>query len=56
VPIALSAAPFIGGFGFNSKPAANWTVYASYIAALASAAVDKFGIAEVQSWWWGVLT
>lgn len=56
VPIALSASPYIGGFGFNSEPAANWTAYRAYINALAAAAVERFGVSQVRTWWWGVLT
>ena len=56
VPIAYSAAPAIGGFGFNSQPPANLTQYAAYISALAAAAVVRFGLAPVQAWKWGVLT
>jgi len=56
VPVAYSATPKLGGFGFNSEPPANYQVYAAYITGLADAAVARFGIDAVRSWKFGVLT
>lgn len=56
VPIALSASPRIGGFGFNSQPPRNMTEYREYIAGVAGALVSEFGQAEVARWRWGVFT
>lgn len=56
VPIAFSTSPALGAFGVNTSPPANFTQYADYIAALASAIRASFGIEAVRSWRWGVLT
>ena len=56
IPIAYSSPPFIGGFGFNSAPPANFSRYRSYISALASAAVDALSLDAVRGFRWGVFT
>lgn len=56
VPIAFSASPKIGGFGFNSQPPNDLPAYSQYIGALADAAVARFGLAAVRGWKWGVFT
>ena len=56
VPVAFSASPKIGGFGFNSNPPSDLAHYSQYIGALADAAVARFGLAAVRGWKWGVFT
>merc|ERR1712185_622210 len=56
VPIALSASPRLGGFGFNSEPPRNMSEYREYIARVVAALVSEFGQAEVARWRWGVFT
>ena len=56
VPIAYSAAPVLGGFGFNTQPPDDYELYARYIGALADAAVARFGLTAVRGWKWGVYT
>lgn len=56
VPIALSAAPHIGGFGFNSAPPSNYTEYREYVAGVVSQVVHAFSRDEVSTWRWGVYT
>jgi len=56
VPIALSASPHLGGFGFNSAPPRNMSEYRDYIAGVVRGFVAEFGHAEVASWRWGVFT
>ena len=45
-----------GGFTVNVYPPEDYNIYYNYIYALASALVDEFGLVEVQSWHFGVLT
>jgi hypothetical protein len=56
VPIALSQSPFIGGFGFNSKPPSDLSTYRDYIRQVAEQLVKEFGVDRVKSWRWGVYT
>ncbi|KAH3756727.1 glycosyl hydrolase family 39 [Pelomyxa schiedti] len=56
VPVQLSTDPEIGVFNVNTQPPANFSEYRNYIASLAESLVDNFGLDEVRSWQWGVLT
>ncbi|MEI7899663.1 MAG: fibronectin type III domain-containing protein [bacterium] len=56
VPLKYSANPVIGEYGINTQPPDDYTVYHNYIKALADALVARFGINEVKTWRWGVLT
>lgn len=56
VPMKYSERPFTGTFGVNVKPPSDYDVYYDYIKALADSMVEEFGIDEVRTWWWGVLT
>lgn len=56
VPLKYSSRPRIGTFGVNVKPPDDYEMYYEYIRALAQEMVDTFGIDEVKTWWWGVLT
>jgi hypothetical protein len=56
VPLKYSVDPTIGFFGVNVKPPYNYDIYYNYIKALAGKIVSEFGIDEVKTWSWGVLT
>ncbi len=56
VPVALSANPTIGGFGFNSQPPQNLSAYSAYLGGLAQAAVEAMGLDVVRTFRWGVYT
>ena len=56
VPLKMSEDPELGTFGVNVKPPVDYDLYYEYIKSLATALVDEFGIDEVKTWWWGVLT
>lgn len=56
VPTKFSTSPKLGVFGFNTRPPDNYDLYYDYIKALATALVKEFGIKEVKTWSWGVLT
>lgn len=56
VPLKLTTNPKIGVFGVNVYPPDDYNQYYTYIAAVAGALVDEFGLAEVQTWRFGVLT
>ena len=56
VPLKYSDNPVIGGFGVNVEPPGDFNIYYNYIKALADKAVEEFGIEEVKTWTWGVLT
>lgn len=56
VPVKLSRNPRAGGFGVNVRPPASYEEYYDYIHALARTLVGEFGLKEVSSWSWGVLT
>ena len=43
-------------FGVNVYPPDDYDVYFNYIAAVAKALVDRFGLSQVQSWRFGVMT
>lgn len=55
-PLKYSTRPRLGEFGVNVKPPDDYEVYYRYIKALAEEMVETFGIDEVKTWWWGVLT
>lgn len=57
VPIKLSSSPSLSGsFGVNVRPPSDYNVYYNYIHALGAELVSHFGIQEVKTWRWGVLT
>ncbi|MDR1631039.1 MAG: hypothetical protein LBS36_12640 [Oscillospiraceae bacterium] len=56
VPLKLTTNPKIGVFGVNVYPPDDYNQYYTYIAAIAAALVQEFGLAEVQTWRFGVLT
>lgn len=56
VPEKYSIAPASAAFGVNVRPPHDYEVYYNYIIALSEAIVTEFGIEEVKTWSWGVLT
>ncbi len=56
VPLSMSTSPSIGGFGVNVRPPSDYGAYYTYIKACADALVSRFGLAQVSTWSWGVLT
>jgi len=56
VPLKYSVNPTIGGFDVNVRPPIDFDAYYEYIKALAKTIVADFGINEVKTWSWGVLT
>jgi hypothetical protein len=56
VPLKYSVDPFIGSFGVNVRPPFDYDIYYNYIRALADTVVQEFGLSEVKTWSWGVLT
>lgn len=57
VPIKYSKNALAGeDFGTNIYPPDDYDVYYNYIAAIAQALVDEFGVEEVLSWRFGVMT
>lgn len=56
VPLKYSLNPKRGGFGVNVRPPYDFEIYYQYIKAFAGALVAEFGINEVKTWSWGVLT
>ena len=56
VPLKLTTDPKLGVFGVNVYPPDDYNEYFTYIAAITQALVAHFGLAEVQSWRFGVLT
>lgn len=57
VPLKYTTdAKLSGSFGTNVYPPDDYDVYYQYIAAIAQALVDEFGMEEVQSWRFGVMT
>ncbi|HHV43824.1 MAG TPA: hypothetical protein GXX57_04045 [Firmicutes bacterium] len=57
VPEKYSSPPVIGvEFGANLRPPDDYEIYYRYIKALAEDLVKEFGIDEVKTWMWGVLT
>jgi hypothetical protein len=56
VPLKYSTNPVIGPFGVNVSPPDDYNVYYNYIKAMADALKARFGLAEMRTWTWGVLT
>ncbi len=56
VPIKYSKNPKIGPFWTNTRPPYDYDLYYNYIKALADTCVKEFGLDEVKTWSWGVLT
>lgn len=56
VPEKFCSRPHIGFFGVNVRPPDDYEVYYRYIKALAEALKQHFGLDELRSWSWGVLT
>ncbi|MGI2298032.1 S-layer homology domain-containing protein [Paenibacillus sp. GXUN7292] len=56
VPQKYSAEPHQDATGLNERPPADYDQYYDYINAIADALVTEFGINEVKTWTWGVLT
>ena len=56
VPLKFCANPIIGTFGVNVLPPDDFNQYYAYIKAIAQALADEFGVAEVKTWSFGVLT
>ncbi len=56
VPQKYSSLSTTGTFGVNLYPPDDYNVYYNYIAAMAQALVDEFGLSEVRTWRWGCFT
>ncbi len=56
VPLKLSENPVLGGYGYNVCPPKNYNEWYDFICTYLSALVEKFGIDEVETWHFGVLT
>lgn len=56
VPLKLSNTPLTSEFGTNVRPPADYEQYERYISDVVCALVDEFGMDEVRSWRWGVMT
>lgn len=56
VPSKFCSAPHVGFFGVNVRPPDDYEVYYRYIKALAEALKQHFGLDELKTWSWGVLT
>lgn len=56
VPLKFTSGYEMGGFGMNVYPPDDFDAYYGYIKAIAQALVDEFGIEEVKSWRFGVMT
>ncbi len=56
VPLKFTKDYEMGGFGMNPYPPDDYNVYYDYINAIANALVKEFGLKEVQSWRFGVMT
>ncbi len=56
VPLKFTSDYIMGGFGMNPYPPDDFEVYYGYIKAIAQALVDEFGLEEVKSWRFGVMT
>jgi hypothetical protein len=56
VPLKFCAAPNIGTFGVNTLPPDDFNAYHTYIKAIGLALVGEFGMDEVKTWSFGVLT
>ncbi len=56
VPLKFTKDYEMGGFGMNPYPPDDYNVYYDYINAIAKALVKEFGLEEVKSWRFGVMT
>ena len=56
VPIKYSSKPKIGWFRVNVRPPDDYDVYYDYLKSCVEAMVDAFGMEEVGSWRWFVMT
>ncbi|MCQ6558331.1 GH39 family glycosyl hydrolase [Paenibacillus mendelii] len=56
VPLKYSSVPHIGSFGVNVRPPQDYDVYYRYMKAMADEIVSRFGLNEVRTWTWRVLT
>ncbi len=56
VPIKFTSGYQMGGFGMNIYPPDDFEAYYEYIKAIVQALVDEFGLEEVKSWRFGVMT
>ncbi len=56
VPLKFTKDYEMGGFGMNPYPPDDYNLYYNYINAIAKTLVEAFGLTEVQSWRFGVMT
>ena len=56
VPMKFTSGYEMGGFGMNVYPPDDFNVYYDYIKAIAEALVEEFGLEEVKTWRFGVMT
>jgi len=56
VPVKYSGKSLLGEFSSNLNAPDNFNEYYNYIKAIAEKLVREFGLAEVKTWKWGVLT
>lgn len=56
VPLKFTSDYIMGGFGMNLYPPDDFEAYYGYIKAIAEALVSEFGLEEVKSWRFGVMT
>ena len=56
VPIKFTSGYEMGGFDMNVYPPDDFEAYYTYIKAIAQALVDEFGLEEVKTWRFGVMT
>ncbi len=56
VPLKFTSDYIMGGFGMNPYPPDDFEAYYGYIKAIAEALVEEFGLEEVKTWRFGVMT
>ncbi len=56
VPLKFTSDYTMGGFGMNLYPPDDFEAYYGYIKAIVRALVEEFGLKEVKSWRFGVMT
>lgn len=56
VPLKFTSDYKMGGFDMNVYPPDDYVAYYGYIKAIAEALVNEFGVEEVKSWRFGVMT
>ena len=56
VPLKFTSDYIMGGFGMNPYPPDDFEAYYGYIKAIAEALVNEFGVEEVKTWRFGVMT